>query len=261
MGRNEKEKLMTLTLMKSIRDRALSPRVRGGLIMGLITGTAMLLGPSAARADDATKEAGRARKAVEVLDSILKAPDREVPEELLAKAYAVAVIPNMVKGAFLAGGSYGKGLVASRGRDGAWSTPAFVDIGGGSFGLQIGVEATDLVLVFTRPDGLDEMLKDNLKLGVEAAAVAGPVGRHVEAGSNFTFDSPIYAYSRNKGVFAGVALDGSILSIDDSSNHEVYGKSVSGTDILVRKTVHVSPVTRPFVDVLTRLVPRLDLGT
>jgi lipid-binding SYLF domain-containing protein len=226
-------------------------------IVALSVALGTMLSSSAVRAADATRESERVNKAADVLDSILKAPDREVPEELLSRAYAVAVIPNLVKGAFLAGGSFGKGLVASRGEDGVWSTPAFVDIGGGSFGLQIGIEATDLVLVFTRPDGLNEMLKDNLKLGVEAAAVAGPVGRHLEAGSNFTFDSPIYAYSRNKGAFAGVAVDGSILSIDDSSDHEVYGRSVSGTDILVRNTVRVSPVTRPFVDALARLVPRL----
>lgn len=216
-----------------------------------------MLGSSTARADDVNKEAERVKKAVAVLDSILKAPDRQVPEELLGRAYAVAVIPNMMKGAFLAGGNFGKGLVASRGENGSWSSPAFIDIGGGSFGLQIGVEATDLVLVFTRPDGLREMLKDNLKLGVEAAAVAGPVGRHLEAGTNFTFDSPIYAYSRNKGAFAGVALDGSILSIDDSSNHEVYGKDVSGTDVLIRRSVGVSPTTKPFLEALKRLVPPL----
>ncbi len=245
--------------MMTIRTKGKS----GSRPMGALLAVALGLSLSAVgarAADDAktTNEAERVKKAVDVLDSILKAPDRQIPEELLARAYAVAVIPNMVKGAFLAGGSFGKGLVAKRDGGGPWSTPAFIDVGGGSFGLQIGVEATDLVLVFTEPDGLQEMLKDNLKLGVGAGAVAGPVGRHIEAGSNFTFDSPIYAYSRNKGVFAGVALDGSILSIDDSSDHDVYGKNVSGTDILIRKSVSVSPVTRPFVEALNRLVPRLS---
>jgi lipid-binding SYLF domain-containing protein len=151
------------------------------------------------------------------------------------------VIPNVVKGAFLAGGRFGKGLVAARGENGEWGTPLFVDIAGGSFGLQIGVEATDLILVFTEPNGLREMLKDNLKLGAEAGAVAGPVGRQVEAGTNLTFDSPIYSYSRNKGVFAGVSLDGSLLSVDDSSNQEAYGEKGSGNDILVARKV---PETR-----------------
>jgi lipid-binding SYLF domain-containing protein len=202
------------------------------------------------------EERERAQQAAEVLDSIMGAPDQEIPAGLLAKAHGIAVIPNVVKGAFLAGGRFGKGLVAARNERGEWGTPLYVDIGGGSFGLQIGVEATDLILVFTRPDGLREMLKDNLKLGADAGAVAGPVGRRVEAGTNLTFDSPIYSYSRNKGVFAGVSLDGSVLSVDDSSNQEVYGKGVSGTDILITKAVPVNDVTRPFREALKRHTPR-----
>lgn len=202
-----------------------------------------------------SKEADRVEKSVEVLESILAAPDKSVPADLLAEAHAVAVIPNMVKGAFFVGGRYGKGVVAARTEVGEWGTPCFIEIEGGSFGLQLGVEATDLILVFTEPDGLREMLKDNLKLGVGAAAVAGPVGRHVEAGSNFTFDSPIYAYSRNKGVFAGVAVDGSVLSVDDSANHDVYGDGITGTDIVIKGEVEPNEVTRPFVDALAAHVP------
>jgi lipid-binding SYLF domain-containing protein len=211
---------------------------------------------AAASAPDTRDELERAQKAAATLDSIMSAPDHEIPEDLLAKAHGIAVIPNVVKGAFLAGGRFGKGLVAARDENGAWGTPLFIDIGGGSFGLQIGVEATDLILVFTEPDGLREMLKDNLKLGADAGAVAGPVGRRLEAGTNLTFDSPIYSYSRNKGVFAGVALDGSILSVDDSANHEVYGKDVSGTDILVARKVAVNDVTRSFLEALKRNTPR-----
>lgn len=182
--------------------------------------------------------------------------DQEIPADLLAKAHGIAVVPNVVKGAFLAGGRFGKGLVSARDENGEWGTPLYIDIGGGSFGLQIGVEATDLILVFTEPDGLREMLKDNLKLGADAGAVVGPVGRRLEAGTNLTFDSPIYSYSRNKGVFAGVALDGSILSVDDSSNQEVYGKDVTGTDILIARKVPVGDVTRPFLEALKRNTPR-----
>lgn len=211
---------------------------------------------AAAAGPDTRDERERAQSAATVLDSIMAAPDQEIPADLLAKAHGIAVIPNVVKGAFLAGGHFGKGLVSARDENGKWGTPLYVDIGGGSFGLQIGVEATDLILVFTEPDGLREMLKDNLKLGVDAGAVAGPVGRRVEAGTNLTFDSPIYSYSRNKGVFAGVALDGSILSVDDSSNQEVYGKDVTGGDILITKKVPVNDVTRPFLEALKRHTPR-----
>ncbi len=205
---------------------------------------------------DTSDERERASKAGAALDSIMASPDHEIPEELLAKAYGIAVIPNVVKGAFLAGGRFGKGLVSARDETGSWSTPLFVDIGGGSFGLQIGVEATDLILVFTEPDGLREMLKDNLKLSADAGAVAGPVGRRVEAGTNLTFDSPIYSYSRNKGVFAGVSLDGSVLTVDDSANHEVYGKDLTGSDILLARKATVNDVTRPFLEALKRNTPR-----
>jgi lipid-binding SYLF domain-containing protein len=209
-----------------------------------------------ANESDTRDERERALKAAAALDSIMAAPDQEIPAELLAKAHGIAVIPNVVKGAFLAGGRFGKGLVSARDESGAWGTPLYIDIGGGSFGLQLGVEATDLILVFTEPDGLREMLKDNLKLGADAGAVAGPVGRRVEAGTNLTFDSPIYSYSRNKGVFAGIALDGSVLSVDDSSNQEVYGKEVTGTDILITKRIPVRDVTRPFIEALKRNTPR-----
>jgi lipid-binding SYLF domain-containing protein len=221
-------------------------------VIAIITLTAALV---AERGPDLREERERSQKAAEVLDSIMAAPDQEIPADLLAKAFGIAVIPNVVKGAFLAGGRFGKGLVAARGENGEWGAPLFVDIGGGSFGLQIGVEATDLILVFTEPNGLREMLKDNLKLGAEAGAVAGPVGRQVEAGTNLTFDSPIYSYSRNKGVFAGVSLDGSVLSVDDSSNQEAYGEKVSGNDILVAKKVSANEVTRPFVMALKRNTP------
>ncbi len=209
-----------------------------------------------AAAIDTSEERERALKAAEALDSIMASPDQEIPKELLQKAHGVAVIPNVVKGAFFAGGRFGKGLVSARDAKGEWGAPLYIDIGGGSFGLQIGVEATDLILVFTEPDGLQEMLKDNLKLGADAGAVAGPVGRRVEAGTNLTFDSPIYSYSRNKGVFAGVSLDGSVLAVDDSANHEVYGKELSGTDILIAKKVPANDVTRPFLEALKRHTPR-----
>jgi lipid-binding SYLF domain-containing protein len=170
---------------------------------------------AAASRPDTRDERERAEKAAAALDSIMAAPDQEIPADLLAKAHGIAVVPNVVKGAFLAGGRFGKGLVSARDENGEWGTPLYIDIGGGSFGLQIGVEATDLILVFTEPDGLREMLKDNLKLGADAGAVVGPVGRRLklgadagavvgpvgrrlEAGTNLTFDSPIYSYSRTK---------------------------------------------------------------
>jgi lipid-binding SYLF domain-containing protein len=190
--------------------------------MALLTMLALSAVATAAKKDN-TEERERARKAAEGLDSIMASPDSEIPADLLSKAHAIAVIPNVVKGAFIAGGRFGKGVVSARGHNGRWGPPVFIDIGGGSIGFQIGVEATDLILVFTEPDGIRALLEDNLKLSAEAGAVAGPVGRHVGAGTNLTFDAPIYTYSRNKGVFAGVSLEGSVVGVDDSSNEEVYG--------------------------------------
>lgn len=176
-------------------------------------------------------EAERAANAASVLSEIMEAPDQSVPEALLNKAYGVAVIPHVVKGAFGVGGRYGKGLVAQRNADGSWGTPLFVEIGGGSFGLQIGVEATDVVMVFTNRKGIEPLLKGKLKIGADASATAGPVGRKAEVGTDILLKSAIYSYSRSKGLFAGIALDGAVLQLDDDANKAVYGKESVAADL------------------------------
>lgn len=196
----------------------------------------------------------RAQKAAGALSEIMAAPDKGLPRELLDRAHAIAVIPNVVKGAFGIGGRYGKGLVSKRTRSG-WGTPAFVNIGGGSFGLQIGVTSTDLILVFTEEEGLRALLKDKLKLGVDASVAAGPVGRTAEAGVNATFDAAVYSYSRSKGLFAGVALDGAVLNINDSANQKVYGRGITGSDILLSGKVAPNPTVRPFIRALESHAP------
>jgi lipid-binding SYLF domain-containing protein len=163
-------------------------------------------------------EADRAQTAANVLAEIMDAPDRGIPEALLKKAFGIAVIPHVVKGAFGVGGRYGKGLVAQRNPDGGWATPQFIEIGGGSFGLQLGVEATDVVMVFTNSAGIEPLLKGKLKLGADASATAGPVGRKAEVGTDILLKSAIYSYSRSKGLFAGIALDGAVLQLDGDAN-------------------------------------------
>jgi lipid-binding SYLF domain-containing protein len=197
----------------------------------------------------------RIRKAANVLQELAGTPDKKVPNELLERAEAIAVIPNMIKGAFGIGGRWGKGVVSQRLENGQWSPPAFIEVGGGSFGAQIGVTSTDLVLVFTDKDALDllEEGKD-LKLGVDAGVAAGPIGRSAEAGVNIKLDTAIYAYSRSKGLFAGVSLDGAVLDMDNSVNRKVYGESMNGKQIL-SGTVPAHPSARPFMDVLERVVP------
>jgi len=197
----------------------------------------------------------RAQNAADVLMEAMGIPENGIPDELMEKAKGIAVIPHMVKGAFGLGGRYGKGLVSERMADGHWSAPAFVEIGGGSFGLQLGVESTDLILVFTNNSGLDSLLKGKVKLGADAAVAAGPVGRKAEVGTDVLLKSPIFAYSRSKGLFAGIALDGTVVTIDDSANEKVYGKHVDVREVLLQGKMQTNAVGRPFVDALEKYSP------
>ena len=201
-------------------------------------------------------EAARAENAATVLGEIMEAPDQGIPEVLLKRAYGIAVIPHVVKGAFGIGGRYGKGLVAQRTADGGWGTPLFIEIGGGSFGLQLGVEATDVVMVFTNRDGIKPLLKGKLKIGADASATAGPVGRQAEAGTDILLKSAIYSYSRSKGLFAGIALDGAVIQLDDDANKSVYGKKTVAADM---SKVKISPpaiaVVQPFLRTLQKYAP------
>lgn len=227
---------------------------KGTLIVAPLPALTLAAPGALAREDkESGKERERALSAANVLKEVLNAPE-SIPRQLLDRAQAIAVIPNVTKGAFGVGGRFGKGLVAKRKSDGSWSAPAFIEVSGGSFGLQIGVSVTDVVLVFTQRDGLKGLLEDKLELGGDAGVAAGPVGRSAEAGTNVTFDSPIYSYSRSKGAFAGLALKGSVMSIDDTANHKVYGKGTSGSDILVAGTVAPTSDVQPFVEALNQRV-------
>jgi lipid-binding SYLF domain-containing protein len=201
-------------------------------------------------------EAARADSAASVLREIMEAPDQSIPEALLKKAYGIAVIPHVVKGAFGVGGRYGKGLVAQRNADGGWGTPLFIQIGGGSFGLQLGVEATDVVMVFTNTEGIKPLLKGKLKIGADASATAGPVGRKAEAGTDILLKSAIYSYSRSKGLFAGIALDGAVIQLDDDANKSVYGKKIVAADISKGKVGGSAiAVVQPFLRALQKYAP------
>jgi lipid-binding SYLF domain-containing protein len=202
-----------------------------------------------------SSEAERAADAVNVLHEIMNIPENSVPEELMARAHGIAVIPHVVKGAFGVGGQWGKGLMSQRREDGSWSAPAFIEIGGGSFGFQIGVQASDIVLVFTDEDGIKGILKGKVKLGADASATAGPVGRKAEVGTDVLLRSAVFAYSRSKGLFAGISLDGSVIGMDDSANRKIYGSSVTGEDILLRKDVPTNNVVEPFVAELQKVSP------
>lgn len=170
-----------------------------------------------------------------VLDEIMGTPDKGIPQSILAGASCVVVIPGFKKGAFVVGIQYGRGVATCRTGHG-WSAPSFVKLEGGSYGLQAGGQSTDLVLVAMNKDGLQHMLKNKFKIGGDAAASAGPVGRNAQAGTDWKLNSEFLTYSRSKGLFAGIDLDGTVLSQSEEDTREMYGANVPYTTILQGST-------------------------
>jgi lipid-binding SYLF domain-containing protein len=228
-------------------------RIAGVAVVALGFYSALLAQKSASTAKP-SDEAERASNAGAVLGEIMEAPDQGIPESLLRKAYGIAVIPHVVKGAFGIGGRYGKGLVAERNANGGWGTPLFIEIGGGSFGLQLGVEATDVIMVFTNHAGIKPLLDGKLKIGADASATAGPVGRKAEVGTDILLKSAIYSYSRSKGLFAGIALDGAVLQLDDDANLAVYGKKRVAADVAATPSGTALTVVQPFLRAIQKYV-------
>jgi len=180
-----------------------------------------------------------------VLHEIMAMPDKGIPEEVLEHAKCIAVVPHMVKGGFIFGGKGGKGVATCRKANG-WSAPAFITISGGSWGLQIGVEAVDVVLIIQNEKGMQKLLSSNFQIGADASAAAGPVGRHAEAGTDWKMDTEILTYSRAKGAFAGLTLEGASLRQDDDSRHAIYGRNVTTRAILLGKVAAPS-AAKPFL--------------
>ena len=194
-------------------------KIRTGLL------SLMLLASAVASAGD--KEQERAQNASRVLTEIMSVPDKRVPAHLIEKAEAIAVIPDVVKAGLVLGGRHGKGLISVRSPDGTWSNPSFVSITGGSLGFQAGVQSTDIVLVFRSKRGVDSIVNGKFTLGADAAVAAGPVGRNAQASTDAQLKAEIYSYSRSRGLFAGVSLDGSVISIDHDSNQAIYGRNMT----------------------------------
>lgn len=172
-------------------------------------------------------ESKRAQNAVRVLSEVMAAPDKSIPKDLLQNAHAIAVIPDVIKAGFVVGGRHGAGLISVKTRDGTWSNPSFVSLTGGSIGFQAGVSSTDVILVFRTQRGVDSIVHGKFTLGADASAAAGPVGRSAQAATDAQLKAEIYSYSRARGLFAGAALDGSALTIDNDANQAVYGDGVT----------------------------------
>ena len=187
----------------------------------------------------------RLNNAGQVLHEIMAMPDKGIPEEVFEHAKCVAVIPHMVKGGLIFGAKGGKGVATCRTPNG-WSAPAFITISGGSWGLQIGVEAVDVVLIIQNDKGVQRLLSSNFQIGADASAAAGPVGRHAEAGTDWKLDTEILTYSRAKGAFAGLTLEGASLRQDSDSEHAIYGRNVTTRAILSGKVAAPS-AAKPFL--------------
>ena len=180
-----------------------------------------------------------------VLQEIMAAPDSGIPEEVLEHAKCVAVVPNMIKGGFVFGGQNGRGVATCRTAKG-WSAPAFFVITGGSWGLQIGVEGVDLVMIIQNEKGMQRLLASKFQLGADASAAAGPVGRHASAETNWKLETEILTYSRAKGAFAGLTVNGAAVRRDDDAMRAIYGRNVTTRSVLLGK-VAVPAVAKSFV--------------
>ncbi|HEY1472318.1 MAG TPA: lipid-binding SYLF domain-containing protein [Candidatus Acidoferrum sp.] len=216
-----------------------------------------MISPSAWAANE-QKDEDRLRNCATVLNEILSVPDG-IPQDLLDKADRVVIYPSVLKAAFIVGGSYGRGAMTCRkGEDfrGRWGPPTMMALEGGSFGFQIGGEATDFVLLVTNESGARGILAGKVKLGGDASVAAGPVGRDASAETDVTLRSEILSYSRARGLFAGVSLEGSTIRPDNDANHQIYGQKLPAKEIVLLDRVPVPAAAQQFISTLDAKTPR-----
>ena len=228
--------------MKTLKARA---TISGIATLIALLGTTLVL-----HADTHEKVLKRIHDSQEVFHELMQAPDKGIPHELLESAKCIAIIPGEKKAAFMAGGSYGRGVAMCRTENG-WSAPVFITIAGGSFGFQIGGTSTDLVLIFRNRDGFQHLLSDKFKIGGDASAAIGPIGRTASAATDLEMHAEILAYSRSRGIFAGVSLDGSVVAPDHEADEALYGTNVNHEDVLYGKVPIPGPA-QPLVAEIAR---------
>lgn len=206
----------------------------------------------------ATREEKRVADSADVIDQLLRIPEKTIPPALLSRAYAVAVIPNVVKAAFGFGARRGKGILVIRQDDNSWSNPAFITLTGGSFGWQVGAQSTDIILVFKTRKGVDGIANGKLTLGADASVAAGPVGRHTAVATDVLFKAEVVSYSRSRGLFAGVALEGAGVTMDRKANVAFYSSSSMTPEKIFVSSPNIAPdVANTFVQILTAQTRRL----
>ena len=228
-------------------------RLFQSLLAVLMSSMIVTIGPL--WADDTEKktsdESHQSEKAARVFNEIMSAPDKSIPESVLDKAECVAVFPSVIKAGFIVGGRGGRGVVSCRTSKG-WSAPAFFNLGGGSFGLQIGAQATDFILLFMNKKGINSLLSSKFTLGGDASAAAGPVGREAGAETDLKMNAEILSYSRSKGLFAGLELKGVVIEPDKDDMEQAYGKGVTAKEVLVEGKVDAPVALQAFPKTLAR---------
>ncbi len=222
------------------------------LVLLLVVTPAALARQNKERAD----EVKRLNRATQVFSEIMRTPDKGIPEDLLDKAECVAIVPGLKKGALGLGGRYGKGVVTCRQANRRWSAPSFLTVEGGSVGFQIGFEQVDVVMLIMNRTGMEKLVGDKFTVGADASAAAGPVGRHTSAGTNIRMDAQILTYSRAKGLFAGISLDGAVVKQDKDDNRDFYGSDVDARAILFEAKVPMPAEGRSLAAALSRNSPR-----
>ncbi len=217
----------------------------------LLATLTLALGSVEARASSATDQ--RLDDSRRVFESFSYLTEQSIPSWLLERAYGVVVVPRVIKGALIIGGRGGKGVMAVRNPDGSWSNPVFVTLAGANVGFQWGVQSTDLVLVLMSRKSVEGIAGGKVTLGADASVAAGPLGRSAAAATDATFKAQVLAYARNEGIFAGVAIDGSVIAVDDGANASAYGVSgILASQILEGKVASAPPAARAFTETLTR---------
>ncbi len=218
------------------------------LVPLLIFAFLLPLMPSSASGATVQSDRARIESATAVLQDIMSIRDNSIPEEMLKNAYGIAIFPGVLKAAFIVGARYGQGIFVARNADRSWSNPSFLNLVGGNFGFQAGAESTDLILVFMTENSVKALGNGDLTLGATVAVAAGPVGRSAQASTDVKLKAEIYSYSKTRGLFAGVALDGTVVQVDTGANYAFYGVS----DPLAMAAVRVPAAARRFSCVVAR---------
>ena len=221
---------------------------------------ALLTASVASGQQNVSNEVDRVEDAAVVLTELASAPDKAIPNAVLERAEAIAVFPGVKKAGFVVGGHWGRGVIVVRTESGGWSAPAFLRLAGGSFGAQIGAQEVDLVLVVMNKRGVENLLRNEFKIGGEASAAAGPVGREASASTDLLMRAEILSYSRSRGLFAGATINGSSVAEDQDANTRFYGQPYTSQEVVMGKISGTPAAVQTFADALSRNVPTRKVG-